>query len=86
MQAWMIPIGAALAGGLVVAAIAAIVCRVMRARLVAALTREADTLRDALGAADARADAAVAAQTEAAQAWARRETELEETLAREAAG
>ncbi|MFP3617179.1 chemotaxis protein, partial [Paraburkholderia sp. SIMBA_050] len=34
MQAWMIPIGAALAGGLVVAAIAAIVCRVMRARLV----------------------------------------------------
>ncbi|MBR8184058.1 chemotaxis protein [Burkholderia ambifaria] len=85
MQAWMIPIGAALAGGLVVAAIAAIVCRVMRARLVAAFTREADALRDALGAADARADAAVAAQTEAAQAWTRREAELEETLARDAA-
>ncbi|WDR99105.1 methyl-accepting chemotaxis protein [Burkholderia ambifaria] len=86
MQAWMIPIGAALAGGLVVAAIAAIVCRVMRARLVAALTHEADALRAALGAADARADAAVTARAEAAQAWARREAELEETLTREAAG
>ncbi|WP_321822006.1 MULTISPECIES: methyl-accepting chemotaxis protein [unclassified Burkholderia] len=86
MQAWMIPIGAALAGGLVVAAIAAFAWRIARARLVAALTREADALRAALGAADARADEAAAAHVEAAQAWTRRETELEETRAREAAG
>ncbi|WP_269502423.1 methyl-accepting chemotaxis protein [Burkholderia sp. IMCC1007] len=86
MQAWMIPIGAALAGGLVVAALAAIVCRMARARLVAAMTREADVLRDALGAADARAAAATAAHADAADAWAQREAALEEALARATAG
>ncbi|RQR72887.1 chemotaxis protein [Burkholderia sp. Bp9012] len=86
MQAWMIPVGAALAGGLAAAAIAAIVGRIARARLVAAMTREADALRDALGAADARAVEALAAHAEAADAWARREAELEQTLVREAAG
>ena len=86
MQAWMIPVGAALAGGVAAAVIAAIVGRVARARLVAAMTREADALRDALGAADARAVEALAAHAEAADAWARREAELEQTLAREAAG
>ncbi|MGR3910853.1 methyl-accepting chemotaxis protein [Burkholderia sp. SR8] len=86
MQAWMIPIGGALAGGLVVAAIATIVCRIARARLVAAMTREADALRDALGAAHTRADEAVAAHADAAHAWARREAELEDMLARAAAG
>ncbi|KUZ28570.1 chemotaxis protein [Burkholderia territorii] len=86
VHAWMIPVGAALAGGVVAAAVAAIVYRIARARLVTALTREADALRAALGAADARADEAVAAHAEAAQAWARREAELEDALAREAAG
>ncbi|KVV51750.1 chemotaxis protein [Burkholderia territorii] len=86
VHAWMIPVGAALAGGVVVAAIAAIVYRIARARLIGALTREADALRAALGAADARADEAVAAHADAAQAWARREAELEDALAREAAG
>ncbi|WP_396330846.1 methyl-accepting chemotaxis protein [Burkholderia anthina] len=86
MQAWMIPIGAALAGGLVVAALAAIVWRMARARLVAAMTREATVLRDALGAADARADDAAAAHVDAADAWARREAALEEALAHATAG
>ncbi|MCA8309778.1 methyl-accepting chemotaxis protein [Burkholderia sp. AU28942] len=85
MQAWMIHVGCALAGGLVVAAIAAIVCRIARARLVAAMTREDDALRNALGAAQTRADEAAAAHAEAAHAWARREAELEERVAREAA-
>ncbi|NTX21941.1 chemotaxis protein, partial [Burkholderia cepacia] len=41
MQAWMIQMAAALAGGAVVAIVAAIVFRVMRKRLVAALERDA---------------------------------------------
>ncbi|WP_279609212.1 methyl-accepting chemotaxis protein [Burkholderia anthina] len=86
MQAWMIPIGAALAGGVVVAALAAIVWRMARARLVAAMTREADGLRDALGAAETRADAAAAAHADAADAWARRAVELEAALAHATAG
>ncbi|EGC98764.1 hypothetical protein B1M_39978, partial [Burkholderia sp. TJI49] len=53
VQAWMTQIAAALAGGLVVAALAAIVLRAMRARLVAAATDAQNALRDALEAADA---------------------------------
>ncbi|HHT8960590.1 TPA: chemotaxis protein, partial [Burkholderia cenocepacia] len=60
-QAWMIQVAAALAGGVVVAVAAAVVLRVTRRRLVAALTREADALRDALDAAGARADEAASA-------------------------
>ncbi|WP_244100110.1 methyl-accepting chemotaxis protein [Burkholderia anthina] len=86
MQAWMIPIGAALAGGLVVAALAAIVWRMASARLVAAMAREATVLRDALGAADARADEAAAAQIDAADTWAQREAALEAALAHATTG
>ncbi|WP_408581232.1 methyl-accepting chemotaxis protein [Burkholderia cepacia] len=83
MQAWMIQMAAALAGGAVVAVVAAIVFRVMRKRLVAALERDARTLRDALDAAGERAEQAAAAHAEAADAWAHREAQLEEALARE---
>ncbi|KAB0632893.1 methyl-accepting chemotaxis protein [Burkholderia latens] len=86
MQAWMIPVGGALAGGAVVAMIAAIVWRIARARLVAAMARDAAALRDALDAAQTRADEAAAEHAEAAHAWSRREAELEERVAREAAG
>ncbi|HDR9184754.1 TPA: chemotaxis protein [Burkholderia vietnamiensis] len=86
MQAWMIPVGAALSGGVAAAAIAFIVARVLRARSAAAIASETHALRDALNAADARADAAVAAHAQAAQAWTQREAELEQELARETAG
>ncbi|KWI59528.1 chemotaxis protein [Burkholderia pseudomultivorans] len=86
VQAWMTQIAAALAGGLVVAALAAIVLRAMRARLVAAATDAQNALRDALEAADARAAEAASAQADAAEAWAQREAQLEQALAREQAG
>ncbi|WP_081336202.1 methyl-accepting chemotaxis protein [Burkholderia vietnamiensis] len=86
MQAWMIPVGAALSGGAAAALIAFIVARVLRARSAAAIASETHALRDALNAADARADAAVAAHAQAAQAWTQREAELEQALARETAG
>lgn len=82
-QAWMIQIAAALAGGAIVAVVAAIGFRVMRKRLVAALERDARTLRDALDAAGERAEQAAAAHAEAADAWAHREAQLEDALARE---
>ncbi len=84
VQAWMIQAAVALAGGAVVAVTAAIVFRVMRGRLVAAMEHDADTLRGALDAAEARAQAAVSAHAAAADAWAQREAQLEEALAREA--
>ncbi|MBN3799653.1 chemotaxis protein, partial [Burkholderia sp. Ac-20392] len=40
VQAWMIQMAAALAGGVVVAIVAAVVFRVTRKRLVAALERD----------------------------------------------
>ncbi|WP_414143237.1 methyl-accepting chemotaxis protein [Burkholderia cepacia] len=83
MQAWMIQMAAALAGGAVVAVVAAIGFRVMRTRLVAVLERDARTLRDALDAAGERAEQAAAAHAEAADAWAHREAQLEDALARE---
>ncbi|HDR9024414.1 TPA: chemotaxis protein [Burkholderia vietnamiensis] len=86
MQAWMIPVGAALSGGVAAALIAFIVARVLRARSAAAIASETHALRDALNAADARADAAVAAHAQAAQAWTQREAELEQALERETAG
>ncbi|KKI36501.1 chemotaxis protein [Burkholderia vietnamiensis] len=82
----MIPVGAALSGGVAAAAIAFIVARVLRARSAAAIASETHALRDALNAADARADAAVAAHAQAAQAWTQREAELEQALACETAG
>lgn len=84
VQAWMIQVAAALAGGAVVAIVAAVVFRVTRKRLVAVLEHDADTLRGALDAAQARAAEAVAAHAEAADAWAQREAQLEDALAREA--
>ncbi|WP_412025645.1 methyl-accepting chemotaxis protein [Burkholderia cepacia] len=84
MQAWMIQVAAALAGGIVVAVVAAVVFRVMRGRLVAAMEHDADALRGALAAADARAEQAASAHAEAADAWTQREAELEDALAREA--
>ncbi|KAG8155619.1 methyl-accepting chemotaxis protein [Burkholderia catarinensis] len=80
----MIQGAAALAGGAVVAVVAAIVFRVMRKRLVAALEHDAAALRDALAAADARAKQTASAHAEAAAAWAHREAQLEDALAREA--
>ncbi|HGL4259946.1 chemotaxis protein [Burkholderia dolosa] len=85
MHAWTIPGAAALAGGLVAAALAAIVLRIARARFAAAMANETSVLRDALAAADARADDAARAHADAADAWALREAQLEEALAREAA-
>lgn len=82
----MIPVGAALSGGVAAALIAFIVARVLRARSAAAIASETHALRDALNAADARADAAVAAHAQAAQAWTQREAELEQALERETAG
>ncbi len=84
VQAWMIQVAAALAGGAVVAVAAAVVFRVTRRRRVAAMAHDADTLRGALAAADARAKAAASAHAAAADAWAQREAQLEEALAREA--
>ncbi len=83
VQAWMIQMAAALAGGAVVAIVAAIVFRVMRKRLVAALERDAHALRGALDAAGERAEQAASAHAEAADAWAQREAQLEDALARE---
>ncbi len=83
-QAWMIQIAAALAGGFVVAVAVAVVFRVTRKRLVAAMERDAHALRSELDAADARAAEAASAHAEAADAWAQREAQLEDALAREA--
>lgn len=82
-QAWMIQMAAALAGGVVVAIVAAVVFRVTRKRLVAALERDAAQLRGALAAADARIADVKSAHAEAADAWAQREAQLEDALARE---
>ncbi len=84
VQAWMIQVAAALAGGVVVAVVAAVVFRVTRGRLVAAMAHDVDTLRGALDAADARAEEAASAHAEAADAWAQREAQLEDALASEA--
>ncbi|AXF25203.1 chemotaxis protein [Burkholderia pyrrocinia] len=81
----MIQIAAALAGGVVVAVVAAVVFRVTRKRLVAAMEHDAAALRGALDAADARAEQAASAHAEAADTWAHREAQLEDALAREAA-
>lgn len=83
VQAWMIQMAAALAGGAVVAIVAAVVFRVTRKRLVAALERDTEQLRGALDAADARVADAASAYAEAADAWAQREAQLEDALARE---
>ncbi|KFG94476.1 chemotaxis protein [Burkholderia paludis] len=83
VQGWMIEGAAALAVGVAVAGVAAIVFRMMRKRLVAALTHDAHALRGALDAAGARAEQAAAAHAEAADAWAQREAQLEDALARE---
>lgn len=83
-HAWMIQIAAALAGGFVVAVVAAVVFRVTRKRLVAAMERDVHALRGGLDVADARAAEAASAHAEAADAWAQREAQLEEALAREA--
>ncbi|WP_176045073.1 methyl-accepting chemotaxis protein [Burkholderia sp. BCC1644] len=80
----MIQVAAALAGGVVVAVVAAVVFRVTRGRLVAAMAHDVDTLRGALDAADARAEEAASAHAEAADAWAQREAQLEDALASEA--
>ncbi|VWC87903.1 chemotaxis protein [Burkholderia contaminans] len=82
-QAWMIQMAAALAGGVVVAIVAAVVFRVTRTRLVAAHERDAAQLRGALDAADARVADVASAHAEAADAWAQREAQLEDALARE---
>ncbi|AOJ43440.1 chemotaxis protein [Burkholderia sp. AU33423] len=79
----MIQMAAALAGGVVVAIVAAVVFRVTRKRLVAALERDAAQLRGALAAADARIADVKSAHAEAADAWAQREAQLEDALARE---
>lgn len=84
VQAWMIQIAAALAGGVVVAVAAAVVFRVTRKRLVAAIESDALALRGALDAADTRVAEAASAHAEAADAWAQREAQLEDALAREA--
>ncbi len=84
VHAWMIQIAAALAGGFGVAVAAAVVFRVTRKRLVAAMERDAHALRSALDAADARATEAASAHAEAADAWAQRDAQLGEALAREA--
>lgn len=83
VQAWMIQMAAALAGGVVVAIVAAVVFRVTRKRLVAALERDAAQLRGALAAADARIADVKSAHAEAADAWAQREAQLKDALARE---
>ena len=82
-QAWMIQMAAALAGGVVVAIVAAVVFRVTRTRLVEAHERDTARLRGALDAADARVADAASAHAEAADAWAQREAALEDALARE---
>lgn len=82
-QAWMIQMAAALAGGVVVAIVAAVVFRVTRTRFVAAHERDTAQLRGALDAADARVADAESAHAEAADAWAQREAALEDALARE---
>lgn len=82
-QAWMIQMAAALAGGVVVAIVAVVVFRVTRTRLVAAHERDAAQLRGALDAADARVADVASAHAEAADAWAQREAQLEDALARE---
>ncbi|CAB3967698.1 chemotaxis protein [Burkholderia cenocepacia] len=82
-QAWMIQMAAALAGGVVVAIVAAVVFRVTRARFVAAHERDTARLRGALDAADARVADAASAHAAAADAWAQREAQLEDALARE---
>ncbi|WP_174972088.1 methyl-accepting chemotaxis protein [Burkholderia contaminans] len=79
----MIQMAAALAGGVVVAIVAAVVFRVTRTRLVAAHERDAAQLRGALDAADARVADVASAHAEAADAWAQREAQLEDALARE---
>ncbi|NIE57826.1 MULTISPECIES: methyl-accepting chemotaxis protein [unclassified Burkholderia] len=79
----MIQMAAALAGGVVVAIVAAVVFRVTRKRLVAALERDAAQLRGALAAADARIADVKSAHAEAADAWAQREAQLKDALARE---
>nr|WP_096475646.1 methyl-accepting chemotaxis protein [Burkholderia stabilis] len=84
MQAWMIQTAAAVAGGVVVAVVAAVVFRVTRKRLVAAIESDALALRGALDAADTRVAEAASAHAEAADAWTQREAQLEDALAREA--
>ncbi|OXI85293.1 chemotaxis protein [Burkholderia sp. AU31652] len=79
----MIQMAAALAGGVVVAIVAVVVFRVTRTRLVAAHERDAAQLRGALDAADARVADVASAHAEAADAWAQREAQLEDALARE---
>lgn len=83
VQAWMIQIAAALAGGAVVTIVAAVVFRLTRKRLVTALERDVEQLRGALDAADARIAEARSAHAEASDAWAQREAQLEDALARE---
>ncbi|KVO13469.1 chemotaxis protein [Burkholderia ubonensis] len=78
-------IGAVLAGAIVAAIIAAVVFRVHRARIVARLAADADALRDALAQAQARAGEAAAAHAARADAWARKEAELADALARQTA-
>lgn len=84
VQAWMIQTAAAVAGGVVVAVVAAVVFRVTRKRLVAAIESDALALRGALDAADTRVAEAASAHAEAADAWTQREAQLEDALAREA--
>ncbi|WP_175950808.1 methyl-accepting chemotaxis protein [Burkholderia sp. BCC0405] len=81
----MIQMAAALVGGAVVAIVAAVVFRLTRKRLVAALERDLAQWRGALDAADARIADARSAHAEAADAWAQREAQLEDALARETA-
>ncbi|WP_419866741.1 methyl-accepting chemotaxis protein [Burkholderia stabilis] len=80
----MIQTAAAVAGGVVVAVVAAVVFRVTRKRLVAAIESDALALRGALDAADTRVAEAASAHAEAADAWTQREAQLEDALAREA--
>ncbi|PAJ77095.1 chemotaxis protein [Burkholderia ubonensis] len=56
-----------------------------RARLVARLAADADALRDALAQAQARTKEAAAAHAARADAWARKEAELADALARQTA-
>ncbi|WP_415872686.1 methyl-accepting chemotaxis protein [Burkholderia ubonensis] len=81
----MTHIGTVLAGAIVAAIIATVVFRVHRARLVARLAADADALRDALAQAQARAGEAAAAHAARADAWARKEAELADALARQTA-
>nr|WP_257010269.1 methyl-accepting chemotaxis protein [Burkholderia ubonensis] len=78
-------IGAGLAGAIVAAIVAAVVFRMHRARLVARLAADADALRDALAQAQARTKEAAAAHAARADAWARKEAELADALARQTA-